>query len=95
MRTNSFKCAKCGEYTRHIEISLREAASIDIGSVTTTVDKVGKTIAQVVTGALDLFGVGVLNSNIVGIVPYKCCKCGRCAWRDSNGEEKEYMGCSK
>lgn len=28
MRTNSFKCTKCGEYTRHIEISLREAASI-------------------------------------------------------------------
>lgn len=97
MRTNSFKCKNCGDYTRHVEISLREVVSMETGGTTwdTPGEKIGSIILNVEAGAADLFGLGSIHRNIVGITPYKCCKCGRCAWRKSDGEEKEYIGYSK
>lgn len=87
MRVNSFKCSNCGGFTRHVEISSREMAAID-----------GETgvMGNVLAGTIgDFFGLRHITRNVSGIVPYKCCNCGRCAWRNSAGEDKQYIGYSK
>lgn len=96
MRTNSFKCKNCGEFTRHVEISLREVASMEAGGWSwRDPEKIGSILAQAGAGAVDLLGLSAISRSIIGIVPYKCCKCGRCAWRSSDGEEKEFIDYSK
>lgn len=96
MRTNSFKCTKCGEYTRHIEISLREAASIRTeNDADTNFLKALRVVYRLEAGAADLFGGRAVARDIIGYTPYKCSRCGRCAWRNSNGEEKDFIGYSK
>lgn len=87
MKINSFKCSNCKEYTRHIEITSREMSAID-GD--------GGVVGNVVVGILgDFLGFRHLTRNVTGYVPYKCCKCGMCAWRSSSGEDEGYIGFSK
>lgn len=94
---NSFKCPRCGEYTRHISISMREvmAISIEEEKPKNAFEKGMAAFLKLDGAALDIAGVGSLNKHVIGISPYKCCKCGRCSWRKSNGEEKDYIGYSK
>lgn len=94
---NSFKCPNCGEYTRHIIISLREAAAIDIERNYTqnTYDKICAAFVKMECSAFDIVGGGSVLKHVVGISPYKCCKCGRCSFRESSGKEKEFIGYSK
>lgn len=97
---NTFKCnsSKCnGAYTRHVGISLSEAAAIDapINNDDSTGEKVGKGFARGIVGVFDLFGGKYAVKAIGGISPYKCCNCGRCSWRANDGEDKGYIGYSK
>lgn len=94
---NSFKCPRCGEYTRHISISMREVMAITIeeDKPTNAVEKGMAALLKIEGAACDIAGVGLLNKHVIGISPYKCCKCGRCSWRESNGEEKDFIGYSK
>jgi len=96
METNSFKCSDCGEFTRHIELSLREAWDIDLDGDTgdTGVEKFLYGYNKVMSRIGDTIGVGKFNKHILGFAPYKCCKCGRCTWRDSKGEERNLIGYS-
>ena len=87
MKINSFKCPQCGEFTRHVEITTREVCAISDDG----------TAMELLGGVADLVGFRHLTRNLTGDVPYKCCKCGRCAWRTSSGEEPSYsyIGYSK
>ena len=94
MRTNSFKCKNRGEFTKHIEISSRELLAIDGNYAKTTADKIANKFGLVVAGVGDFVGFGQLTRSVTGIIPYKCCKCGRCTRRNSKGEDKGEIGFS-
>lgn len=99
MRTNSFKCTKCGEFTRHIEITYREADAINTASWNSGKHKVYSK-AEVALGKIsgsffDLIGAPFIGTNIFDRTPYKCCKCGKCTWRNSEGKVIKYIGESR
>ena len=77
MRTNAFDCPRCGQVTRHIEISAREYAALndwDMG------DKIWATVM------LDGLGVQKIMNLIHGGGIWKCTKCGLGTHRVASGE---------
>lgn len=99
-KVNSFKytSAKCnGSFQRHVELSLREALAIEepITKNDSALEKTGKAVARGLISLNDVLGFKKLKEVIDGTLPYKCCNCGKCAWRASDGEEKDFIGYSK
>lgn len=76
MSTNSFHCSRCGKFTRHCKISLREFNALDGGGVLT----------QTVSAFDDVTGI----TNLIGVVSgrncWKCMDCGRATIRNAKGE---------
>lgn len=75
-KVNSYYCPKCGKYTKHIKISIREYCALN-GADTST---------QIVNGVVaDLLGFGKVVDIIFGINPYKCMECGKASSRNLKG----------
>lgn len=78
---NYYKCSRCGEITRQIEISQRELASIE-----------GRAWwEQALATINDFDGMSFLFRETGLIRPYKCSKCGRVSNRSFGGEDKGYL----
>ena len=79
MSTNAFRCSKCNEFTRHIEISFREFSNLD---------KTRGNGHHLFAAICDFTGFtkNVVN-NISGWRYYKCCKCGEASCRRLDGTE--------
>lgn len=76
MSTNAFYCSRCGKFTRHCKISLREFCALDgsgfMGQAVALFDDVTG-ITHVIGTVFDCFG-------------WKCMDCGRATTRNSKGE---------
>ena len=76
MATNVFYCPKCGKYTTHIEISMREINALEGGNFLT----------QSISTIMDMTGATRMGGRILGLVYYKCRQCGGASARKANGE---------
>lgn len=78
MATNAFYCSRCGKFTRHCKISLREFGALDGDGF----------MGQ----GLGLFGDVTGITHLTGIVCdfsfWKCMGCGRATSRNAKGEVK-------
>ena len=85
MATNAFYCPECGEYTRHVRISLREWTAI-AGC---------HPILTGIEGIADGLGITKAISAVSGITSWKCCKCGLACSRKADGSIVVNNGHSK
>jgi len=80
-KINYYKCSRCGEMTRQIEISQRELSAIEGDPW----------YLQAVFALNDFDGVSLLFRETGIVRPYKCTKCGRVSNRSYGGEDKGYL----
>lgn len=77
MATNYYECSRCGRYTRHIKLGLREYQAL-----------VGGNALEQFGGAFDdITGITSALSFVMGRSCWKCCECGSPSVRKLNGEE--------
>ena len=80
-KINYYKCSRCGEMTRQIEISQRELSAIQGDPIW----------LQALFTLNDLDGISFLFRETGFVRPYKCTKCGRVSNRSFSGEDKGYL----
>lgn len=80
-KINYYKCSRCGEMTRQIEVSDREISSI----------RGEPWYEQVINAINEYDGVALLGRELGIYRPYKCTKCGRISNRSFGGEDKGYL----
>ena len=79
MKTNSFKCPYCNNYTRHITISMRERFASDGAPQ----------VIQFLFGSVnDYLGTAKLGELLTGNNHWKCTECGLYTLRSSDGTIK-------
>ena len=76
MATNAFYCSRCGKFTRHCTITLREFSALD-----------GDGFFGQTAGLLsDLTGITYLTGTACDFSFWKCMDCGRATSRNAKGE---------
>lgn len=78
MATNSFKCPRCGRFTRHVQISFREFSALEHRG----------TAHGIFAAVCDFTGISKLIVNdVAGLRYFKCCECGEPTARNLDGSE--------
>lgn len=78
MATNAFYCSRCGRFTKHCKISLREFCALN-----------GDNFLGQAAGLFnDLTGITYLSGTICDFNFWKCMDCGRATSRNAKGEVK-------
>lgn len=84
MSVESFKCPKCGKFTRHIDVGFQGGLNAEMRSDKS--NSVGrKLFANVFGGFSDYTGVSKLVGGVLGRGTYKCCECGMVAIWNKDG----------
>lgn len=85
MGVQSFKCPKCGKFTRHINFGLQGGLNAEIRRDKTK--NLGiKLFANVMGGVADHIGATkIIGDVILGKGTYKCCECGLVADWNNDG----------
>lgn len=78
MSTNAFYCPRCGKFTRHCEISMREFSALNGDGF----------VAQTAGVINDITGMSYLMRKFSGYNFWKCMDCGFATSRNSKGEVK-------
>lgn len=76
MATSAFYCSRCGKFTRHCKISMREFSALD-GDVF---------LGQAVSLFDDVTGITYLTGTVCDFSFWKCMNCGRAKSRNAKGE---------
>lgn len=87
MSTNAFKCPRCGKFTKHIEIGMREGLAINAQK-----DKGFLKGLTLTMGALnDVSGLTKFFSTVSGKKSWKCCECGLASMRNADGSIDAFL----
>lgn len=78
---NAYYCPVCKKYTKHIEITYREAVALE------GLDTFNQILHAI---SLDYLRLGKLAKTITGVSQYKCMECGRPTCRNLKGGEGLY-----
>lgn len=78
MSTNAFFCPRCGKFTRHCKISMREFSALDGDGF----------LGQAVSLFDDATGITKMTGTVLDFSFWKCMNCGRATSRNAKGEIK-------